>query len=165
MINLCLESGSRQFGICDIIDNNTYAEYGTILEITQITWYPDGRFTAHTVGVRRFKVDRTSVLLRDGYPTATVEYLVDQPVDPSRVEEVRALHDRARLEVLSLINSANHRNQIQRFGVIPEVEPDWITLPNGPSWVWWFISIIPLTPQDKVKFNLSAYSNNLMLYH
>jgi hypothetical protein len=90
---------------------------------------------------------------------------VDQPVDPSRVEEVRALHDRARLEVLSLINSINLRNRIQRFGVIPEVEPDWITLPNGPAWVWWFISIIPLTPQDKVKFNLSAYSNNLMLYH
>jgi hypothetical protein len=30
------------------------------------------------------------------------------------------------------------------FGTMPAPEEDWIDLPNGPSWAWWLLAILPL---------------------
>ena len=157
MIRRCMESGSRQFGMCSYVQDQPqgFAEFGTMLEVNDVEFFPDGRSVVDTVGGRRFRVLRRGLL--DGYCTATVEYLVDQPVDPSRVDAVKALHDRVRQEAQSWINSApaNLRQRILgHFGLMPDVEPDWMTLPNGPAWLWWLMAILPLNPKAQVKMSL-----------
>lgn len=156
MIRRSMESGSRQFGMCSYVQDQPqgFAEFGTMLEVNDVEFFPDGRSVVETVGGRRFRVLRRGVL--DGYCTATVEYLMDQPVDPSRVETVKALHDRVRQEAQNWISSApaNLRQRILgHFGVMPDVESDWITLPNGPAWLWWLMAILPLNPKAQVKSN------------
>ena len=154
MIRRCMESGSRQFGMCSYVQEQPhgFAEFGTMLEVQDVEFFTDGRSVVDTVGGRRFRVLRRGVL--DGYCTATVEYLVDQTVDPARVPAVVALHDRVRQEALNWISSApNHLRQRihEHFGVMPEAEPDWITLPDGPKWLWWLMSILPLNPKAQVR--------------
>lgn len=52
---------------------DSYADYGTILEIRDVEYTPDGRAIVNTVGSRRFKIVSKSA--RDGYNTAAVEFL------------------------------------------------------------------------------------------
>lgn len=41
--------------------------------------------------------------------------------------------------------------EIQRvFGRMPDTEEDWPRLPDGPSWTWWLLAILPLGPQLQV---------------
>lgn len=153
MIRRCMESGSRQFGMCSYVQDQPhgFAEFGTMLEVRDVEFFTDGRSVVDTVGGRRFRVLRRGVL--DGYCTATVEYLVDQAVDPSRVDAVMALHDRVRQEAQNWISSApTHLRQriLQHFGVMPDIEPDWMTLPDGPAWLWWLMAILPLNPKAQV---------------
>lgn len=56
-----------------------FSEYGTMLEICDIKFFPDGRSVVDTVGGRRFRVlDRS---MRDGYHTARVEFLDEVKVE------------------------------------------------------------------------------------
>lgn len=50
-----------------------YADSGTMLEIRDIEYTPDGRSIVNTVGSRRFKIVSKGV--KDGYNTAAVEFL------------------------------------------------------------------------------------------
>lgn len=50
-----------------------YADSGTMLEIRDIEYTPDGRSIVNTVGSRRFRIVSKSV--KDGYNTAAVEFL------------------------------------------------------------------------------------------
>ena len=56
-----------------------FADYGTMLEIRDIQFFPDGRSIVDTIGGRRFKVIERSIL--DGYNTAKVEFLMDEPIE------------------------------------------------------------------------------------
>lgn len=58
MIRRCMESGSRQFGMCSYVQDQQYgyAEYGTMLEVRDVEFFTDGRSVVDTVGGRRFKV-------------------------------------------------------------------------------------------------------------
>ena len=52
-----------------------FSDYGTMLEIRDIQYFPDGRSVVDTMGSRRFRVlERGS---KDGYATANVEFLQD----------------------------------------------------------------------------------------
>ena len=62
----------------------SFAEYGTMLEIRDIQYFPDGRAVVDTVGGRRFKVLTRS--MRDGYNTATVEFIKDNKLDLDRLD-------------------------------------------------------------------------------
>jgi Lon protease-like protein len=148
MIRRCMESGSRQFGMCAYLESQPhgFAQYGTMLEVRDVEFFADGRSVVDTVGGRRFKVLHQSLL--DGYYTANVEFLADQPpVEASHTAAVVALHQRVRESAESWINSAPaslRQRILQHFGTIPPVEADWITLPNGPAWLWWLMAILPL---------------------
>ena len=77
MIRRSMENGTRQFGMCIGSDQHEFSEFGTILEIRDIQYFSDGRSVVDTIGAKRFKVlERGS---KDGYHTATVEYLHDLP--------------------------------------------------------------------------------------
>lgn len=160
MIRRCMESGSRQFGMCSYVQDQPggFAEYGTMLEVRDVEFFTDGRSVVDTVGGRRFRVLRRGVL--DGYCTATVEYLVDQPVEPAKVNALVALHDRVRQEADNWITSAPaHLRQriLQHFGTMPDVEPDWMALPNGPAWLWWLMAILPINPKTQVRLTLVLF--------
>lgn len=55
-----------------------FADFGTMLEVRNMEFFPDGRSVVDTVGGRRFKV--ISRGHRDGYNTAIVEYIKDLTV-------------------------------------------------------------------------------------
>ena len=57
---------------------NDYSEYGTMLEIRDVQYFPDGRSLVDTVGARRFKVKSKGHM--NGYETAKVEFIADSTV-------------------------------------------------------------------------------------
>ncbi|QQP49394.1 LON peptidase Nterminal domain and ring finger 3, partial [Caligus rogercresseyi] len=70
MIRRCMETGTREFGMCPPGTSNAPGQKHQIL--------PDGRSIVGTVGGRRFHVlSRSS---RDGYSVANVEFLVDEAI-------------------------------------------------------------------------------------
>lgn len=56
-----------------------FADYGTMLEIRDVQYFPDGRSIIDTIGGKRFKVLERGT--RDGYNTAKVEFITDDPPD------------------------------------------------------------------------------------
>lgn len=55
-----------------------------MLEIRDIQFFPDGRSIVDTMGGRRFKVLERGI--QDGYNTAKVEFLHDDPVPESELQ-------------------------------------------------------------------------------
>jgi Lon protease-like protein len=66
--------------------NFRFEDYGTMLEIRDIQFFPDGRSIVDTVGGRRFKVLERNIL--DGYNTAKIEFLEDDSVSESEIEGI-----------------------------------------------------------------------------
>ena len=90
------------------------------------------------MGGRRFRVLSRGVL--DGYCTASVEWLVDEPIGFSSTiasgatvaaAAVVDLHDRVRRDALTWIQSeapvALRQRILQHFGSMPPLEADWMT--------------------------------------
>lgn len=47
--------------------------------------------------------------------------------------------------------SINQQFEIQRvFGKMPIPEDNWYNLPDGPSWTWWILAILPLGSQLQI---------------
>lgn len=63
---------------------DNFADYGTMLEIRDVQFFPDGRSIVDTIGGRRFKV--VSRGKRDGYSTAKVEFIFDKMPPAEEVE-------------------------------------------------------------------------------
>lgn len=59
--------------------SNDFSDYGCMLEIRDVQYFPDGRSVLDTIGGRRFKV--LSRGQRDGYNTAKVEFIKDLPIE------------------------------------------------------------------------------------
>ncbi|KGL73808.1 LON peptidase N-terminal domain and RING finger protein 3, partial [Tinamus guttatus] len=78
MIRRCMETGTKQFGMCISDPVKGFADYGCILEIRNVEFFADGRSVVDSIGKRRFKVIQHSQ--RDGYNTADIEYIEDQKV-------------------------------------------------------------------------------------
>ena len=56
-------------------------------------------------------------------------------------------HDQVFVEATAWLKSINQvlRQRINtHFGVMPVPEEDWTELPDGPSWAWWLLAILPL---------------------
>lgn len=46
---------------------------------------------------------------------------------------------------------ADTRHQIlQHFGPMPCVENNYVSSPDGPSWLWWMLAILPVETRLKV---------------
>lgn len=166
MIRRCLESGSRQFGICSN-GSNRYAEVGTILEIKDCILMANGCSILSTVGVRRFRVLARGE--RDGYDIAQIETIQDNMIRFEDENAVAELHNKVRRKAwlwFKDMDSMRKHDTIQTFGVMPDEEEDWRTLRDGPSWTWWVIAILPLSPQlqVKIKKNNAIEYCNLVIY-
>ena len=68
-----------------MIYRESFATYGTLLEIRDVQYLSDGRSFVDTIGSRRFKV--ISRGLRDGYHTAWIQLIRDNIVIESQEQE------------------------------------------------------------------------------
>ncbi|XP_035264480.1 LON peptidase N-terminal domain and RING finger protein 3-like [Anguilla anguilla] len=153
MIRRCMEIGTKQFGMCLSDPVKGFADYGCILEIRSVEFFTDGRSVVNTVGKRRFRVIQHSQ--RDGYNTADIEYLEDKKVEGEQEEELRKLQDSVYGQALVWVSSLKPEQReriLGHFGPMPEKEPEPQVGPNGPSWCWWLLAVLPLEGRAQLPF-------------
>ncbi|XP_061104317.1 LON peptidase N-terminal domain and RING finger protein 3-like isoform X2 [Conger conger] len=153
MVRRCMETGTNQFGMCLSDSVNGFSNYGCILEIRSVEFFADGRSVVDTIGRRRFKVIQHRKL--DGYNTADIEYLEDKKVGGPEEVELRTLHNRVYDQALSWLNSLKAQQKdriIGHFGPMPEKDLDPQISPNGPSWCWWLLAVMPLEGRAQLPF-------------
>ncbi|CAH1268424.1 LONRF1 [Branchiostoma lanceolatum] len=145
MLRRCLETGTRQFGMCIYSPDGGYMEHGTVLEIRDVSFMPDGRSVVDTVGKSRFKVLERG--MRDGYNVAKVEPMEDLRVEGEEKAALEQLNSAVYQEAISWVQSlpANTIDRIlQHFGNMPDLEADPQANPDGPAWTWWLLAILPV---------------------
>jgi len=162
MIRRCMEVGTREFGMCCNTQDpdkpsgsveKPFADYGTMLEVRDIKYFPDGRSIVDTIGGRRFKVLSRHVV--DGYNTARVKFLVDDTVGLEQLADLKKLHEETLQQTKDWFDVAfpNYKriSILEHYGKLPDVEPDYWALPNGPSWLWWILNILPVDYKMKIQ--------------
>ncbi|XP_072300307.1 LON peptidase N-terminal domain and RING finger protein 2 [Eucyclogobius newberryi] len=145
MIRRSMETGTKQFGMCIADDLKGFADYGCMLQVRDVKFFPDGRSVVDTIGVSRFKV--LSHGQRDGYNTAKIEYLEDKKVEGEELVELLKLHDMVYEQANSWFTSLrdNMKSQIlSHFGQLPTRDPDPPASSSGPAWCWWLLAVLPL---------------------
>lgn len=153
MIRRCIETGTRQFGMCLGDPVKGFAEYGCILEIRNVQFFADGRSVVDSIGKRRFKVLHQGQ--RDGYNTADIEYIEDQKVQGEDCAELMGLHSCVYEQASSWFHSlkSSLKNRIlNHFGPMPEKDADPQINPNGPAWCWWTLAVLPLESRAQLPF-------------
>uniref|UniRef100_A0A3Q4B453 Uncharacterized protein n=1 Tax=Mola mola TaxID=94237 RepID=A0A3Q4B453_MOLML len=147
MMRRCMETGTKQFGMCSYEHGKGFADYGCMLEILALELLPDGRSYVETVGGSRFRVLKRGH--RDGYHTADIEYLEDLKVDGSELELLQHLHDsvyRQTLEWYQRLGSRIREQINKQYGPMPDKEENIQDSSNGPAWCWWLLSVLQLDP-------------------
>ncbi|XP_015716263.1 LON peptidase N-terminal domain and RING finger protein 3 isoform X2 [Coturnix japonica] len=153
MIRRCMETGTKQFGMCISDPVKGFADYGCILEIRNVEFFADGRSVVDSIGKRRFKVIQHSQ--RDGYNTADIEYIEDQKVQGQDYAELLVLHDSVYDQAYMWFNSLKQALKsriLSHFGPMPAKDPDPQANPNGPAWCWWVLAVLPLENRAQLPF-------------
>ncbi|XP_057615406.1 LON peptidase N-terminal domain and RING finger protein 3 [Chionomys nivalis] len=153
MIRRCIETGTKQFGMCLGDPVKGFAEYGCMLEIRNVQFFADGRSVVDSIGKRRFKVLNQGQ--RDGYNTADIEYIEDQKVQGEDRAELMGLHNCVYEQASSWFHSlkTSLKNRIlNHFGPMPEKDEDPQVNPNGPAWCWWTLAVLPLESRAQLPF-------------
>jgi len=110
MMRRAMDSNKRFGMVLPSRTNGGFSQYGTMLEIQNISLFEDGRSLVETVGVYRFKILESGTL--DGYNVGRVERIED-------IEEEEGLE----LERLALARSAvRHQEERQRAKAAHEKE-------------------------------------------
>lgn len=146
MVRRAIESGVRQFGIVlPQSERFRYHDYGTILDIRDCVMLKDGHSILSTIGTRRFRVISRGE--KDGYDTATVVFIHDEPIKEERLLLVRELHKNVLLQATIWYENLKEsiKSEIEKtLGRMPQLERDWEHSVDGPAWVWWITAILPL---------------------
>ncbi|XP_072318044.1 LON peptidase N-terminal domain and RING finger protein 3-like [Eucyclogobius newberryi] len=153
MIRRCMETGTNRFGMCLEDKLKGFADFGCLLEIRDVKFFSDGRSVVNTVGMRRFRVVQHRE--RDGYNTADIEYLEDLKVEGAAELELQKLHDLVYDLGVVWVNSLKleQKERIEgHFGPMPPKELEIQTSPNGPSWCWWLLAVLPLEGRAQLPF-------------
>uniref|UniRef100_UPI0037E7A8AD LON peptidase N-terminal domain and RING finger protein 1 n=1 Tax=Semicossyphus pulcher TaxID=241346 RepID=UPI0037E7A8AD len=156
MIRRCMETGTRQFGMCINDPQRGFVDYGCMLTIRSVHFLPDGRSVVDTIGGKRFRV--LSRGMKDGYSTADIEHLEDTRVEDSdELESLQELHDEVYEQARVWFQNLKirfHNQILQHFGPMPEREADIQATPNGPACCWWLLAVLPIDP----RYQLSVLS-------
>ncbi|XP_063793422.1 LON peptidase N-terminal domain and RING finger protein 3 [Pseudophryne corroboree] len=153
MIRRCMETGTKQFGMCIGDSLKGFADYGCILEIRNVEFFADGRSVVDSIGKRRFKVIQHSQ--RDGYNTADIEYIEDEKVQGDSYADLLTLHDSVYDQAytwFSALKPALKSRILGHFGPMPAKESDLQVNPNGPAWCWWILAVLPLESRAQLPF-------------
>ncbi|XP_073322972.1 LON peptidase N-terminal domain and RING finger protein 1 [Pagrus major] len=156
MIRRCMDTGTRQFGMCINDPQKGFVDYGCMLIIRSVHFLPDGRSVVDTIGGKRFRV--LSRGMKDGYSTADIEHLEDTRVEDSdEFERLQELHDAVYEQARDWFQNLKvrfHNQILQHFGEMPEREDDIQATPNGPACCWWLLAVLPIDP----RYQLSVLS-------
>ncbi|XP_029113834.1 LON peptidase N-terminal domain and RING finger protein 2 [Scleropages formosus] len=158
MIRRSMETGTKQFGMCIADELKGFADFGCMLQVRDVKFFPDGRSVVDTIGVARFKV--LSHGQRDGYNTAKIEYLEDRKVEGEELVELLKLHDSVYERATAWFTSLkdNMRNQIlSHFGDLPNKDPDPQSSSSGPAWCWWLLAVLPL--ENRAQLSILAMTS------
>ncbi|XP_068124312.1 LON peptidase N-terminal domain and RING finger protein 2 [Hyperolius riggenbachi] len=158
MIRRSMETGTKQFGMCIADELKGFADYGCMLHVRDVKFFPDGRSVVDTVGLNRFKV--LSHGQRDGYNTANIEYLEDKKVEGPEYEELLALHNSVYDQAFAWFASLKDNLKAQilnHFGPMPNKEPNPQSSPSGPAWCWWMLAVLPL--ENKAQLTILAMTS------
>jgi len=153
MIRRAMESGAREFGMCINDPNKIFSDYGTMVEIRDIQYFADGRSVVDTIGSRRFRVHERGT--KDGYNTAVVEFMKDEPVREEDLPDLQTLHDKTHNLTVAWFNDMEATVKLKitsHYGAMPQVETEYWTTDSGPAWTWWALAILPLetTSQQQI---------------
>ncbi|KAI1887616.1 hypothetical protein AGOR_G00192150 [Albula goreensis] len=156
MIRRCMETGTKQFGMCINDPRKGFADYGCMLLIRNVHFLPDGRSVVDTVGRKRFRVLERG--MKDGYSIADIQYLEDVRVqDVEELSKLQELHDQVYEQARTWFHNLKNRFRcqiLQHFGPMPEKEADIQATPNGPACCWWLLAVLPVDP----RYQLSVLS-------
>ncbi|KAJ8335990.1 hypothetical protein SKAU_G00393330 [Synaphobranchus kaupii] len=156
MIRRCMETGTKQFGMCIHDPRKGFADCGCMLLIRSVHFLPDGRSVVDTVGGKRFRVLQRG--MKDGYCIANIQYLEDVRVsDAEELSELQELHDQVYEQARAWFRNLKNRFRgqiLQHFGPMPEKEADIQATPNGPACCWWLLAVLPVDP----RYQLSVLS-------
>ncbi|KAM8772410.1 LON peptidase N-terminal domain and RING finger protein 1 [Acanthopagrus schlegelii] len=156
MIRRCMDTGTRQFGMCINDPQKGFVDYGCMLIIRSVHFLPDGRSVVDTIGGKRFRV--LSRGMKDGYSTADIEHLEDTRVEDSdELQSLQELHDAVYEQARDWFQNLKvrfHNQILQHFGQMPEREDDIQATPNGPACCWWLLAVLPIDP----RYQLSVLS-------
>jgi Lon protease-like protein len=163
MIRRTIESGSRQFGIVLAQSNRQkYADYGTILDIRDCVQLNDGCSILSTLGTKRFRVIKRSE--KDGYETAHVELIKDEPICDRTTVDLHYKVLRSAKQWCGKLPENIKAEILKSFGQMPDLEEDWQQRNDGPSWTWWIIAILPLSPLLKVSL-IQLFCSQTTVHH
>ncbi|XP_032885057.1 LON peptidase N-terminal domain and RING finger protein 1 isoform X2 [Amblyraja radiata] len=155
MIRRCIDTGTKQFGMCISDPKNGFSDYGCMLHIRSIHFLPDGRSVVDTVGGNCFKVLERGQ--KDGYYIANIEYLEDVKVTGKVLGKLIDLHDEVYVQACNWFQNLKSRFRcqiLQHFGPMPKRDENIQGPPNGPAWCWWLLAVLPVDP----KYQLSVLS-------
>lgn len=159
MVRRVIESGERQFGIAlQQSGRKRFVEFGCMLDIRDCVQLSDGCSILSTVGTRRFRVLERDE--KDGYDTARIEYIDDEPISTDRLHRIRELHNKVLLKAYEWFENLKVSYKIEilkSLGRMPDLENDWEIVKDGPAWSWWIIAILPLG--DQLKVNILGTNN------
>lgn len=152
MVRRCMDTATRQFGMCIAEPGKGFADYGCLLTIRNVHYLSDGRSLVDTLGAKRFRVLSRGV--KDGYNTAHIG-----PLEDTRVEEVeelaqlQQLHDAVYDQAVSWFQNLSlrfHNQILQHFGAMPAAEPDIQATADGPACCWWLLAVLPIDPRHQL---------------
>uniref|UniRef100_A0A8C5PJR7 LON peptidase N-terminal domain and ring finger 3 n=1 Tax=Leptobrachium leishanense TaxID=445787 RepID=A0A8C5PJR7_9ANUR len=153
MIRRCMETGTKQFGMCIGDSVKGFVDYGCILEIRNVEFFADGRSVVDSIGRRRFKVIQHRQ--RDGYNTADIEYIEDEKVHGEDYVQLLSLHDAVYDQAYNWFNSLKPQLRsriLGHFGPMPAKDSELQINPNGPAWCWWILAVLPLESRAQLPF-------------
>lgn len=175
MVRRCLENGSRKFGMMmyngrgvlqEGLGRSQYMQYGTMLHISRLEVFNDGRSLLETQGLYRFKVLEGSML--DGYHIGRIQRIDDMPL--AEEEAAEALEtggpEPDQDDRDGLINHMSTQALLQRaldfITAARARSADWLhervlaaygQPPIDPAlFPFWFASVLPM--HDEAKYQL-----------
>ncbi|KAH8294259.1 hypothetical protein KR054_010024 [Drosophila jambulina] len=152
MVRRAVESGDKTFGIVQPNSGKSrYYDVGTILDIRDCVQLGDGCSILSTIGCKRFKILARNE--KDGYETAKVEYICDEPIAEEQVKILAGMQGVVLAKASGWFESLSTEQKheiLQSYGQMPPLEPNWELISDGPAWAWWVIALLPLSQQLKV---------------
>ncbi|KAI4283631.1 MAG: hypothetical protein L6R38_002051 [Xanthoria sp. 2 TBL-2021] len=172
MIRRAIENGEGRFGMVMYnshmvpqgeLGSVHFMQYGTLLQIRNMEYLPDGRSLIETVGISRFQVKSCSMI--DGYIVGKIERLDDIPlaeeerIEASETSGPPAPPDDLAAQLDRLSTAQMLRESTDFLNRMRAASQSWIQArvivaygppPDDPAiFPYWFASIVPVHELDK----------------
>ncbi|KAK6346438.1 hypothetical protein TWF730_010760 [Orbilia blumenaviensis] len=174
MLRKVINDGSRSFGMvshrqgappsADGDFDAPFARYGTMLYVTNLQMFPDGRSLIETTGTYRFKI--LSYIWQDGYPMAKVERIEDIAyADEENMEAAERMLNTTPIDSISLASLSHlstqelHQQGLEFVNTMRNDSTGWFTdrvlntygqPPQDPAiFPFWVATLLPVHEREK----------------